>query len=94
MAGDTKRFSLPALNIQRGRDHGLPSYNKYREICSLPRVNNFEDFTNIPTDFINRFKMVYNHPDDVDLWTGGISETPLEGGILGETFACIFIFLI
>ncbi|KAK0175035.1 hypothetical protein PV327_008820 [Microctonus hyperodae] len=29
------------------------------------------------------------HPADVDLWSGGVSERPLPGSMLGPTFACV-----
>lgn len=32
-----------SLDIQRGRDHGLPSYNAFREKCGIHKANDFND---------------------------------------------------
>jgi len=85
----TKRFSLPALNIQRGRDHGLAPYVAYRDLCGLGRPYSFEDLTNIPKDVIYKLKKVYKNVEDIDLWTGMVSEYPLKGAAVGATQACI-----
>ena len=39
-------MDLVALNTQRGRDHGLPGYIHYREICRVGKVNSFDDLEN------------------------------------------------
>jgi hypothetical protein len=83
-------FDLPSLNIQRGRDHGLPSYNDVRVAYGLPAVDSFFDIT-YDIDLANKLELAYGfgNVDDVDLWVGGISEPPVPGGMVGETFAAI-----
>ena len=41
---------LGTLNIQRGRDHGIPSYNQMREFCGLKKATSFEDFGDMILD--------------------------------------------
>lgn len=83
-------IDLIALNVQRARDHGIPSYNNYRALCNLKRARTWEDLgREIPPEVIERFKRIYPSVDDIDLFPGGMSERPLQGGLIGPTFACI-----
>lgn len=83
-------IDLIALNVQRARDHGVPSYNNYRALCNLKRATSFEDLAReIPPEIISRLKRLYPTVDDIDLFPGGMSERPLQGGLIGPTFGCI-----
>ena len=81
-------FDLAALDIQRGRDHGLPGYNQVRIDFGLqPRATFAEMTSNL--DLQTRLESTYSSPDDVDLWEGGIVEDHVNGGKVGETFFAI-----
>ncbi|XP_034243586.1 uncharacterized protein LOC117646626 [Thrips palmi] len=83
-------FDLIALNIQRGRDHAIRPYNDYRALCNLKRATSWEDLSReIPAEVIARLQRIYPTVDDIDLFPGGMSERPLQGGLVGPTFACI-----
>jgi len=79
-------FDLASLNIQRGRDHGLPSYNEVREAFGLARALSFEELTSDAATAL-RLADAYEEVDDVDLWTGILAEDRYPGshmGLLGQ----------
>lgn len=38
---------LRAIDVQRNRDHGLASYNDFREFCGLRRATEWEGFLDL-----------------------------------------------
>jgi peroxidase len=75
---------LAAINIQRGRDHGLPDYNSVRQQCGLSKKTDFQISENQSDN--DNIKAVYDSDiDNIDLFIGSICEAKYNKcSMLGE----------
>ena len=81
---------LATLNIQRGRDHGLPTYRTWEKFCKRLFPGITHQFKRRST--IQKLKDLYGSEgfkEGIDLWVGGLAESRLSGAQVGPTFACI-----
>ena len=81
-------LDLVSLNIQRGRDLGLPSYNDARRGLGLPAIVSFAEISG-DSDVVTRLAAVYPSVEEIDLWVGGLAEEPVAGALVGPTFSAI-----
>lgn len=91
-------LDLMALDIQRGRDHGLPSYNETRRSYLLSEVLNVTDITAsedvrallveayglIAPEDLQSEDMVDPNIENIDLIVGALAEDHLNGTSVGE----------
>ncbi|XP_018783956.1 PREDICTED: chorion peroxidase [Bactrocera latifrons] len=83
-------LDLVSLNIQRGRDHGLPAYPVFRKHCKLSSTDTWEEMANaIDANTLQSIRKIYSSPHDVDVYTGALSEPPLDGAIFGPLLTCL-----
>lgn len=73
MANDIKNYlfrakhekvgaDLPAFNIQRGRDHGIPPYHVYLKFCFGFEAYSWDDLGKfIPQEELYEFKKIYKY---------------------------------
>ncbi|MCE9625837.1 MAG: peroxidase family protein [Deltaproteobacteria bacterium] len=77
-------LDLASLNLQRGRDHGLPDYNTLRQALGLKPIDSFSELNSDP-ETQAKFQKVYSSVDQIDPWIGALSEDHLDGASVGET---------
>jgi len=83
-------LDLASLNLQRAREHGVPSYNQWRDWCGLGAFRSWDEmYGTFNNQTVNGYRKYYESPDDVDLWSAGVSEKPNPGSLVGPTFGCI-----
>lgn len=86
-------LDLPALDVIRGRDHGLPPYVNVLKLVNIFRsYRRFEDLSPyMSAENIQLLKDNYESVEDVDLFVGCLLETPLKGTMMGPTAQLIFV---
>lgn len=84
-------MDLRAIDIQRGRDHGIARYNDFRDFCGLPRATSWNDYLDlIPSSDLENLKLVYASFEDVELSVGAMLENQIDNTTLaGPTLLCI-----
>jgi hypothetical protein len=83
-------FDLGALDVQRGRDHGLADYNSTRVAYGLPPVNTFADITaNVTVQ--QELANLYGNVNNIDLFVGGLAEDHAAGASVGPLFERIIV---
>ena len=92
-------LDLYAIDIQRGRDVGLPDYNTVRAAYGLSKVTSFSQITSDPTVQAELRQLygtttdskgkVHDNVNNIDMFVGGLAENHVKGGSLGPLFTHI-----
>ena len=88
---------LMALDIQRGRDHGLTNYNETRESYGLPMVSSVTEITSDPVvqqALTEMYGLVEGDEDTfrhLDLFVAALAEDHVPGTSVGITTAIVLI---
>jgi peroxidase len=75
-------LDLAALDIQRGRDHGLPDYNTLRKTYGLERVTSFAQISSDPR-IRAELEQLFGTVDNIDAFVGALAEDHLPGSSVG-----------
>ncbi len=77
-------LDLAAININRGRERGLPDFNSYRTALGLTPFTTFQEISNDPS-VVEVLEANYSDVNDIDAWVGMLAERHMENALFGET---------
>lgn len=81
---------LISIDINRGREYGVPPYTSVRTLCGLPAVNGFDDLKDVmDVEKIELLKKVYSSVHDIDYFVGGSLEKKYPGSLASKSFQCV-----
>lgn len=82
-------LDLISLNVQRGRDMGLPDFNTVRQDFGLPRVTSFSQITRNAA-LATQLQQLYGNVDSIDPFAGMFAEDHFPGYNIGQTLLAVF----
>jgi peroxidase len=82
---------LIALDVQRGRDHGIPDYNALRVAMGLPAVKSFAQITSNVTVQKELEEAYPGGVNTIDAFEGGMAEDHVKGSDVGPLFQAIMV---
>ncbi len=74
---------LASININRGRERGVPDYNTIREHYGMGRVSSFSEI-NSNANIADALETLYGSVNNIDPWVGMLSEERMPSSIFGE----------
>lgn len=77
-------LDLAAININRGRERGIPDFNSVRKALGLPPYLMFQQISTHPHVF-HALLRNYRSVNNIDLWVGLLAEGRPSGEVLGPT---------
>lgn len=82
-------LDLIALNLQRSRDHALPSYNRIRAKFLKKRATSFAQITK-NKNIISGLQTAYGTVNRVEAWIGMMAEDHAPGSSMGPTLLAVW----
>lgn len=82
-------LDLISLNVQRGRDLGLPDFNTIRADFGLPRFTKFSQITK-NTTLASALRQLYGSIDNIDAFAGMFVEDHASGFDVGSTLLAVY----
>lgn len=83
-------FDLIALNLQRGRDHALPSFNEVRRLFGIAPASNFREITRDRSTAARLSSAYRGNVNNVEAFVGLMAEDHEPGSTFGKTMIAIW----
>ena len=91
---NSRAGDLAARNIQRGRDHGIPGYDKLREACGMTDIIGGKAPKEISDGNWKKLLAMYNNdPSQMDGFTAGLAENAPADGMVSFPYKFSISFL-